>query len=67
MLYLSREINEKVMVGDDIEVKVMRVEGRKVILGFKAPKKIAVHREEIYKINKMLKKTNDDFYSKGEK
>jgi len=49
MLKLIREINEIVMVGDDVQVKVLAVEGEKVLLGFKAPKKIIVHREEVYR------------------
>ena len=49
MLMLFRGINETVMVGDDIEVKVLAVDGMQVLLGFKAPRKIAVYREEIYK------------------
>ena len=59
MLYLSREINQTVMVGDDVEVKVMGVIGQKVLLGFKAPKEIAVHREEIYRRNKVM----NDFHN----
>ena len=49
VLKLIREINEVVMVGDDVQVKVLAVEGEKVLLGFKAPKKIIVHREEVYR------------------
>lgn len=63
MLYLSREINEVVKVGDDIEVKVMAVNGQKVLLGFKAPKQITVHRAEVYKRMKTMNKLNDVFFS----
>jgi len=60
MLYLSRELNETVMVGDDIEVKVVGVHGQKVLLGFKAPKQVSVHREEIYRRNQILSKFNNN-------
>ena len=49
MLILAREKDETVMVGDLIEVKVIEIKGGKVLLGFKAPKVVPIHREEIYK------------------
>jgi carbon storage regulator len=67
MLYLSREINQVVKVGDDIEIKVMAVNGQKVLLGFKAPKKVTVHREEVYKRNQLIQRINDGFYLTGGK
>tara|TARA_R110000868_G_scaffold207266_3_gene456238 strand:+ start:41 stop:238 length:198 start_codon:yes stop_codon:yes gene_type:complete len=65
MLKLSREINETVMVGDDIQVKVLAIRDNKVLLGFVAPAEVAVHREEIYRknINKCFKKITDYFYN----
>jgi carbon storage regulator len=36
------------MIGDDIEVVVIDIKGDQVKLGIKAPKKITVHRKEIY-------------------
>jgi carbon storage regulator len=48
MLVLSRQKNESIMIGDDIEVTVVDVRGDKIRLGINAPKKIAVHRKEIY-------------------
>lgn len=52
MLVLSRQKNEVIMIGDDIEVKVADVRGNKVRLGITAPKDIPVHRKEVYdKIN----------------
>lgn len=67
MLKLMREINERVMVGDDIQVIVLAVEGEKVLLGFKAPKKVSVHREEIYRQIQYQQKVNDQYFLKGEK
>lgn len=48
MLVLSRQRNEKIMVGDDIEIVVIDVRGDKVRLGVKAPSNVPVHRKEIY-------------------
>lgn len=48
MLVLSRKPNESIMIGDDIEVKIVEVKGDYVKLGITAPKCIPVHRKEIY-------------------
>ena len=48
MLVLSRQKNESIMIGDDIEVTIADVKGDKVRLGISAPKNIAVHRREVY-------------------
>jgi len=48
MLVLSRQKNESIMVGDDVEITIVDVRGDKVRLGITAPKKISVHRKEIY-------------------
>lgn len=36
------------MIGDDIEVVVIDIKGDQVKLGIRAPKKVTVHRKEIY-------------------
>ncbi len=48
MLVLARKLNESIMIGDDIEIVVIDIKGDQVKLGIKAPKKITVHRKEIY-------------------
>jgi carbon storage regulator len=48
MLVLARKINESIMIGDEIEIVVIDIKGDQVKLGVKAPKKITVHRKEIY-------------------
>jgi carbon storage regulator len=47
-LVLSRQRDQGVMIGDDIEVFVAAIRGDKVRLGFRAPKSISVHRTEVY-------------------
>ena len=48
MLVLSRQRDETIMIGDEIELTVVDIRGDKVRLGIKAPVQIAVHRKEIY-------------------
>lgn len=48
MLVLARHLNESIMIGDEIEVVVVAVQGDQVKLGIRAPRSIAVHRKEIY-------------------
>lgn len=48
MLVLSRQRDETIMIGDDIELTVVDIRGDKVRLGIKAPARIAVHRKEVY-------------------
>lgn len=48
MLVLSRQRDETIMIGDEIEISVVDIRGDKVRLGITAPTKIAVHRKEVY-------------------
>jgi carbon storage regulator len=48
MLVLARRLNESIMIGDEIEVVIIDIRGDQVKLGIKAPKKVMVHRKEIY-------------------
>ena len=48
MLVLSRQRDQSVMIGDDMEVRVVDIRGDKVRLGFMAPRDVSVHRKEVY-------------------
>ena len=48
MLVLSRQKEESIIIGDDIEITIVDVRGDKVRLGINAPREISVHRKEIY-------------------
>jgi carbon storage regulator len=48
MLVLSRQKDESIMIGDNVEVTIVDVRGDKVRLGISAPKEIPVHRKEVY-------------------
>ena len=48
MLVLSRQKDQTIIIGDDIEITVVAIRGDKVSLGINAPRSIAVHRKEVY-------------------
>ena len=48
MLVLSRKLGETLVIGDNITVKVIHVQGNAVRLGIEAPKAVPVHRAEVY-------------------
>jgi len=48
MLVLTRKEDESIMIGDDIEVKVLDLRENQVKLGIVAPREVAVHRREVY-------------------
>jgi len=48
MLVLSRQRDQTIMIGDDIEITVVDIRGDKVRLGINAPAEIPVHRKEVY-------------------
>lgn len=48
MLVLSRKKDEKVRIGDVVEVVVVEIRYDRVRLGFNAPQDVDVHREEVW-------------------
>ncbi|MDX9972140.1 MAG: carbon storage regulator CsrA [FCB group bacterium] len=48
MLVLTRKENESIMIGDDVEVKVLDLKENQVKLGIVAPRAVSVHRREVY-------------------
>ena len=50
MLVFTRKLDEAIMIGDGIEIRVLRIGRDGVRLGVTAPVEIAVHRREIYEM-----------------
>lgn len=48
MLVLRRKIGESVIIGNDIQVQILGIEGDQIKLGFIAPKDVQVLRQELY-------------------
>ena len=48
MLILSRKKDESILIGSDIEITVVSVQGDQVKLGIKAPKQVDVYRKELF-------------------
>jgi carbon storage regulator len=48
MLVLSRQVDETIMIGDNIEIRIVGVRGRQVRLGINAPPEVTVHRKEVW-------------------
>ena len=48
MLVLTRKKGQALMIGHDIELSVIDIQGDQVRIGINAPKNITIHRKEIY-------------------
>lgn len=47
MLALTRRAGQSLLIGDSVEVRVIRIDGDRVVLGILAPRDIAVVRDEL--------------------
>ncbi|MCQ2610648.1 MAG: carbon storage regulator CsrA [Treponema sp.] len=48
MLILSRKIDEKIKIGDDITLTIIEIRGDQVKIGVEAPKSVKVFRQEVF-------------------
>jgi len=48
MLILSRKVDEKIVIGDDISVSIVEIRGDQVRIGVDAPKSVKVFRKEVF-------------------
>jgi carbon storage regulator len=52
MLVLSRKPTGKILIGEDIEIEILAVNGNKVRIGITAPRNVAVNRHEVVERNR---------------
>ncbi len=48
MLVLTRKKGQALMIGHDIELSIIDIQGDQVRIGINAPKNVTIHRKEIY-------------------
>ena len=48
MLILSRKVNEKIIIGDDVTLTIIDTRGDQVKLGIEAPKSVKILRNEVF-------------------
>ncbi|HET7626964.1 MAG TPA: carbon storage regulator CsrA [Bacillales bacterium] len=48
MLILTRKTNEEILIGGEIVLKVIEINGDQVKLGIEAPREVDIHRKEVF-------------------
>jgi len=48
MLILTRKSDESIIIGNDIKIKVLKIQGNQVHIGIDAPRDYSIYREEIF-------------------
>jgi carbon storage regulator len=63
MLVLTRKAGETIVIGSQIRITVLEIQGRQIRLGIEAPSQIPVHRGEVYE---RIKEENQEAVQGGE-
>ncbi|QSZ27967.1 carbon storage regulator CsrA [Aceticella autotrophica] len=69
MLILTRKIGQSVIIGEDIEIKILGIDGENISLGITAPKSLSIIRKELLDVkdeNKKAAVINKDTLNKIE-
>lgn len=48
MLVLNRKIGESLIIGDNIEIKILEIQDGKIKIGIEAPREVSILRKEVY-------------------
>lgn len=48
MLVLTRKKNESILIGEEIEIKILSIDGDQIKLGVNAPYEVDIYRKELY-------------------
>jgi carbon storage regulator len=60
MLVLSRKLGEKIVIGDNIVVTVVKIDRNQIRIGIEAPHEVPVYREEISPTRMVVKRASDE-------
>jgi carbon storage regulator len=60
MLVLTRKVGEQIVIGDDIHLMVVAIQGANVRLGISAPKDVVVDRQEVHEQRRQLHNEDAD-------
>lgn len=47
MLVLSRKLNEKIVIGDNVVITIVKIDRHQVRIGIEAPNEVPVYRREL--------------------
>lgn len=65
MLVLSRKNGERINIGDNIEMVVVKIRGDKVRLGFEAPRDVTIDRHEVHEAKRRAEAAGEEASLEG--